>query len=125
VPGRLDVRPLLAGAMQGLRRRRVNGDEPVDGPARYVLFGLPIVAGSITTALRVQLHDAGALATACGVLIGALLTSFGAVGLWKERLAFLGGSNSDADLEFSGSLCESGVVDVVVDMSVDGRQGCA
>jgi diguanylate cyclase (GGDEF)-like protein len=40
-------------------------------------------------------------------------------------LAFLGGSNSDADLEFSGSLCESGVVDVVVDMSVDGRQGCA
>lgn len=86
MPGRLDVRPLLAGAMQGLRRRRVQGMEPADGPARYVLFGLPVVAGAITTSLRVQLNDAGALAGACGILIGALLTSFGTVGVWKERL---------------------------------------
>lgn len=41
------------------------------------------------------------------------------------RLAFLGGSDSDADLESSGRLRQPGFVDVATDVSVDGRQGGA
>lgn len=86
MPGRLDLRPLVGGALVGLRRRRAHGEEPVDGTVRYVLFGVPLVTGAVIGALRVQLQDPGTLAAGVAVLIGALLGGFAMLGGWKERL---------------------------------------
>jgi hypothetical protein len=116
MPGRLDLRPLIAGALDGLRKRRVQGDEPVDGPTRYILFGLPLAVGAVAVALRLQLADAGSVATACGVLIGALLSGFGALGAWKERLLARDRDTEQVDLRALNEAAAHILLSVIVAM---------
>lgn len=86
MPGRFDLRPLLGGALLGLRRRRAIGAEPVDGSARYILVGVPLVSAAVLTALQVQLADPGILSGGAALLIGALLAGFAMLAGWKDRL---------------------------------------
>lgn len=86
MPGRFDLRPLLGGALLGLRRRRAIGTEPVDGSTRYILMAVPLVSAGVLTALRVQLADPGILSGGAALLIGALLAGFAMLAGWKDRL---------------------------------------
>lgn len=83
---RLDPRPLMQGLLDGLRKRRLSGNEPVDHAARWILFGTPIAVGLLVGGFQVVFTQADQLLAACALLAGALLTGFAQVASWRERI---------------------------------------
>lgn len=83
---RLDPRPLMSGLLDGLRKRRLSANEPVDHAARWVLLGLPIAVGLAIGGFQVVFTQADQLLAACALLAGALLTGFAQVASWRERI---------------------------------------
>jgi hypothetical protein len=87
MPQRLDLRPLIEGLWHGLRRRRSTAtSEPPDYWTRGILLGVPAVAIVVVAVLRVRLGGADQLLAGTALLAGALLTGFGQIATWRERL---------------------------------------
>jgi hypothetical protein len=87
VPQRLDLRPLLEGLWEGLRRRRsIAESELPDYWTRGILFGVPVAAIVVVAVLRIRLGGADQLLAGTALLAGALLTGFGQIATWRERL---------------------------------------
>lgn len=83
---RFDLRPLLSGVVQGLRKRRPIGDEPADVRTRRILIVTPLVAAALIAGFRVELTGADQMLAGMALLIGALVVSFSQVASWRERL---------------------------------------
>lgn len=83
---RVDPRPILIGLRQGVRIRRALGDEPADRRAAAVLIAVPIAVAVLAVAFNASLGAPDGLLTALAFLIGAGLTMFSQVAIWRERL---------------------------------------
>lgn len=86
MPGRLDPRPILSGAWEGLRQRRAKLPEPPDWSTRIILVALPLLAGGAIAVLGVTLNHADQLLAGTALLTGALLTGFAQIVSWRERV---------------------------------------
>jgi len=87
MPQRLDLRPLLEGLWSGLRRRRTTAEaEPGDVWTRVILLGVPLLGLVAVAVLRIRLGGADQLLAGTALLAGALLTGFGQIATWRERL---------------------------------------
>lgn len=84
--GRFDLWPLLEGVGAGLRKRRHQGDEPVDRKTRTVLLGVPLVAAVVAISFRTVLSSADQLLAGVALFSGALLTAFAQIASWRERV---------------------------------------
>jgi hypothetical protein len=85
--GRFDLGPLFRGVVDGLRKRRSSGEEPADLRARAVLLGVPVAAGIVVGFSGTTLPAADQFLAAAALFLGALLTVFGQVVTWRDRLA--------------------------------------
>jgi hypothetical protein len=51
-----------------------------------VLFGVPVLGAAVVSVLRIRLGGADQLLAGTALLAGALLTGFGQIAAWRERL---------------------------------------
>ncbi|MBD3779232.1 MAG: hypothetical protein IE923_08215 [Micrococcales bacterium] len=84
---RLNVAPLFRGVLTGLRHRDEDPTKEVaDKTTRFILFGVPILAGASIVAFRVEVSAPDQLLAGVTLLAGALLTGFSQVAAWRERI---------------------------------------
>lgn len=84
--GRFDLRPLIQGVREGLRRRRASGPEPADWGARRVLLIAPGIVLVASIAVGGGVSAADPLLAGTALLIGGLLAAFSQLASWRERL---------------------------------------
>lgn len=84
---RFDVRPLIKGLLEGLRKRRSKeSDEVADIPTRSVLFGIPAAIFLTMLAFRVEFANSEQLLAGATLLLGALIAAFTQIVSWRERI---------------------------------------
>lgn len=84
---RFDVRPLIRGLLDGLRKRRVDAaDEAADVVSRIVLFGVPAIILGLMIVFRVELTKADQLLAGAALLSAALIGAFAQIVSWRERI---------------------------------------
>lgn len=83
---RLNLGPLAAGVIDGLRGRRRIGMEPEDRGTKLVLFGVPIAVFIVSLLAGLELPEAGQLVPGTALMVGAMLTGFGQLAGWRARL---------------------------------------
>lgn len=103
--GRFDLRPLLTGLTEGLRKRRNNGTEPPDTRARWTLVGVPTLLAVGAAATGVELEAPDQVLAAVAVYAGALLAAFALIAGWRDSIVARGRSVDGARLR---SLREAG-----------------
>jgi hypothetical protein len=105
VPGRFDLRPLVRGVGQGLRKRRDIGPEAADVKARAVLVGLPLATAATCAIIGFVLPKADQLIAGAALLVGALFAAFTQVAAWRDRIAARKNATDAVDLR---ALSEAG-----------------
>lgn len=85
--GRFDLRPLIRGVVDGLRKRRDSGTEPADVRTRIVLVAVPVAVGAAVGITGTDMAAADQFLAAVALFLGALLTVFGQIAAWRDRLA--------------------------------------
>ena len=84
---RLDLHPLIKDLAASISNRREDlANERPDRGTQIVLLAVPGLVGILVVAFRIELRDAGQLLAGAALLAGALLTGFGQVAAWRERL---------------------------------------
>jgi hypothetical protein len=86
VSGRFDLRPLVKGAVGGLRRRRAVGPEQSDTATRAILAIVPVGSAVLCLAFQIELQKADQLVAGLALLVGANLAAFAQIASWRERL---------------------------------------
>lgn len=85
--GRFDLSPLIRAVGRGLRKRRSQGVEPPDVRTRFVLIAVPGAVAAAVTATGTDLTAADQFLAAVALFLGALLTVFGQIAAWRDRLS--------------------------------------
>lgn len=105
MPGRFDLRPLIRGVRQGLRKRRDTGPEAADIRARAVLIGLPLATAAVCAVSGLVLPKADQLIAGAALLVGALFAAFTQIAAWRDRILARGNATDAVDLR---ALSEAG-----------------
>jgi len=85
---RFNPTDIVVAHLKGLKNRRYTTVRPVglaDRAARYVLYGLPVVAGVAMVLLGGTVAGPEGILAGIAVLTGALFMAFTQVATWRER----------------------------------------